>query len=549
MKFLLLLLSLLSFVAFSFAQEQRPLEIPYVADLHCHSSLKPFRQEAHTSIFDGVGCSGDCFNRKRLPLLMKAKNFPIGSQASFSQCQQGKNKVVFLSMHIPEVQMMDIRNIWDFFTSDNRMENFWTRITGFHKDFIRYQLMMYDENEPINYFKELEREYAYLLTQEQHDTGGKFVIARNYQHMKEVLENEPGTIIGIMNLEGMHNLINYQRQKDFWLDSKALNDPTNPEYIKYHKMLEENIKKVKSWGGGEHAPVYATMTHSFWNMVAGQAPVVPKTVRALGLKQRPGLHEGFTELGRSVLEMLLSKENGRRVLPDVKHLSREARKEYYSIWESYRAKGDTFPIIFSHAAVSGIKHLDKKDKEEELVAMDKLHKPYHGYFNRTPLNLCDEDIWNIFRSRGIIGMMMDEKRLLGRRSKTDINKVKKAGDEKALQMEYMKAWMAHVFYIIEQCQSKEAWSMICIGSDFDGVIDSMKAFPNAESFPEMAEVMVEFLRSHENLAVGLDRKKIEKLMYGYEPEELVEMVMYKNIDRFLEKNFAPDKSLVESLSN
>jgi len=38
------------------------MAIPYFADLHCHPSMKPFRQEQVTNIFDTIKIQPSCQN-------------------------------------------------------------------------------------------------------------------------------------------------------------------------------------------------------------------------------------------------------------------------------------------------------------------------------------------------------------------------------------------------------------------------------------------------------------------------------------------------------
>ena len=53
------------------------------------------------------------------------------------------------------------------------------------------------------------------------------------------------------------------------------------------------------------------------------------------LNQNRGMDKGLTELGRHVLRELLSRENGKRIIIDTKHMSVQSRKEYYGFVRNY----------------------------------------------------------------------------------------------------------------------------------------------------------------------------------------------------------------------
>lgn len=519
---------------------QSVIHIPYVADFHCHSSFKPFRQNTPHSLSQPF-TPNLTIDKKDLPLFMKARRYPnCCSQASLEQCKKGSNKVLFLTMYVPEKQMIDFRNIFKLFSNSEKMTNYMSRITGIDKDIMLGYEEEMEKKQSIKYFDELQNEYNYLRKQELSSPKHTFVIARNYKHLKKNLAN-PNTVIGIISLEGLHCLSNHSTEEDLYVSSDIMNNTSHPVYQKYLETYRKNIKTVKQWGGGQHAPVYATLTHSFWNMIAGQAPIVGKPARALAIKQKQGLDESFTAFGKNVLNMLLSTENGRRILPDIKHLNTKSRKEFYGIWENYCAKGDSFPIIFSHATVNGKKYLKgKSDFESPHKKSD-----YRGAFNKGSINLYDEDIYYIHKSKGLIGMMLDKKRLLGKRTKHVVHKAEKKATMEDLAKTYIQVWMGQVFYIVEQCQAKSAWDIICIGSDFDGAISSMETFSNASSYPKMAELLYDFLENGSFDKIGLSREKIETLKFGLSSKLLVEKLMYKNVETFLSQHFAPEEKADE----
>src|SRR5690606_11162602 len=69
--------------------------------------------------------------------------------------------------------------------------------------------------------------------------------------------------------------------------------------------------------------------------------------------QEKGINSSFTPLGLDVLDILLDRNApGRRIYIDVKHMSAQARKEFYSL--RLTRYGSDFPIIMSHGVCNGL---------------------------------------------------------------------------------------------------------------------------------------------------------------------------------------------------
>ncbi|MFN2396624.1 MAG: hypothetical protein ABR597_13160, partial [Bacteroidales bacterium] len=91
---------------------------------------------------------------------------------------------------------------------------------------------------------------------------------------------------------------------------------------------------------------FITLCHHFVNLLAGHAKSFASGTSIMPgmddlLDQRSGKNEGFSKLGRDVMELLLSKSNGRRVLTDVKHMSVNARTEFFKMLDKkYWSKGE-----------------------------------------------------------------------------------------------------------------------------------------------------------------------------------------------------------------
>ena len=137
--------------------------------------------------------------------------------------------------------------------------------------------------------------------------------------------------------------------------------------------------------------------------------------------QKKGLDTGFTSLGKKVLHELLSSKNGKRILIDIRHMSIEARLEYYSLVKKHNKKNpnDRIPIISSHTAVNGFdtiqKSIEKKDNMQKVNSSD---------FFSWGINLSKEEIRIIHESNGIVGVILDKGRHAGTKKLKRINAIK-----------------------------------------------------------------------------------------------------------------------------
>jgi len=75
------------------------------------------------------------------------------------------------------------------------------------------------------------------------------------------------------------------------------------------------------------------------------------------------------------------------------------------------------------------------------------------------------------------------------------------------------------------------WDNICIGSDFDGMITPIEAYPNANSFPKLDRMIYVQLRKRMNTEPFLTHKSDSDI------REITDKIMLKNALRFLEKHY------------
>jgi microsomal dipeptidase-like Zn-dependent dipeptidase len=248
------------------------------------------------------------------------------------------------------------------------------------------------------------------------------------------------------------------------------------------------------------------------------------------LNQKAGKNEGFSQLGRDVTELLLSKENGRRILIDIKHMSIKARLEYFRMLDdNFWSKGEDLPVICSHAALSGYETIEESDKG------DTYRRWRNHYLSRQSINMSNEEARVITQSNGLAGIVLHGGRLPGGHAK---QRMDQSPDDDRLRDESIRLIMSNIFQFVNAAGNKKAWDCLCIGSDMDGVIVPFELYPNYSHIQNLATHFFQFFSRPLDLeGIGMDKDQVKKLMYEYDAEELTEKLMSKNVIDFLEKYF------------
>jgi len=214
-----------------------------------------------------------------------------------------------------------------------------------------------------------------------------------------------------------------------------------------------------------------------------------------------------------------------------------------------------------------IKHPQKKYVE----IAHKIPKGHFGKvtFNPSSINLYDNDIEKIVDSEGIIGLILDE-RVLGDSKNHGYSEyvswaekdlfIKNGVTEKAYengsninvveqeQLEYNAAFkinrtlnaddhadllLNNIFHIVKVINkhkpTTDAWNYICIGTDFDGLINPINICTNISQLFNIEDVLVKNLSG---FALGMG------ITLNDTPQNIANKIMYENGHRFVEKNFA-----------
>ncbi|MBN8787771.1 MAG: membrane dipeptidase, partial [Terrimonas sp.] len=247
------------------------------------------------------------------------------------------------------------------------------------------------------------------------------------------------------------------------------------------------------------------------------------------------------------------------------------------------------PLICTHAGFTGLSYKDipdymmdfKKERGKEysyiLWAKRKIYHTLNGLmtaFNPSSINLYDEDIMAIVRSGGMIGLNLD-KRILGytegdsrpaamnefafeeeyisnaekdvylskRKIGTKVDDfncitmqdVLEGGDvNPALADYHLCHFMSHVLHFIRVVQAagdydiQQALTQICIGSDFDGLINPVWC---CMTVTEINTLKNNFRKRFMSYAQA--NKDMVKLPAGFDIEQFTEQLFFENGKDFI----------------
>ncbi|RYY08670.1 MAG: hypothetical protein EOO04_39660, partial [Chitinophagaceae bacterium] len=200
---------------------------------------------------------------------------------------------------------------------------------------------------------------------------------------------------------------------------------------------------------------------------------------------------------------------GQRVLVDVKHMSELARKEFYAYRNTMHP---AVPIIYSHGAC----------------------QKYYKF----EINLSENDIVEIAKSNGIIGLEIDQRILgyneAGNRFKKWVKNIFKKDSKQKLG--WAEVYWANLLCIAETCYlagfKDDPWKFISIGSDFDGVINPLNEFRTIDKLDDLINSLQEHLRNY-----WQGPSPVIPANCGGAPSDVMYNVGYKNLICFTDAYF------------
>lgn len=529
-----------------------------ISDLHTHPSFKPFhnrneKNNTFQNMWNGVVGRNSYFYKVGALLRGLFKETARDSQSNLNEFISGDLQTACVVVHPiergwffrPDLKKRLIhRLLVRLAVSKGKLKFILASMTGIPLESAsRY----FDEAEtsiPVDYYQEdTYPEYDYMAQQE----GSKATWDHEYiivkDHTGYQAAKNAGKIPLFLSIEGGHALINLTENKMLHLEYDELSQD-QIEHIRLH--LKKNIERVKGQGDDlsfkpEHTPIYLTLSHMYQNFLAGHSRTymeggIGPDIADL-LDQEVGMNAGLTELGREAIDLLISDQNGSRILIDVKHLSVRGRKDYYQI-----ARQHNLPIIASHVAMAGVEDFVDNPK-------DSRKDQKKNYFSRWSINLSDLDARFIHESDGIIGIALHEGRMPGGQAKKRIKKIKKKirkGHEleEILRFQYLKLTMGNIFQIILAIGEKEAWTRIMIGSDYDGIMNPFDIYPKTSSFQRFIYDMEKFLENPKPITVyrggketTLSATEIKDHMFGFTPNQIAKMIAIENFENFIQRHF------------
>jgi microsomal dipeptidase-like Zn-dependent dipeptidase len=391
-----------------------------------------------------------------------------------------------------------------------------------------------------DYFDDLTNEYHWLKKDESKPEGDhSFIIAGGFEDVKNHfgldnnfnIANHESPVVVILTIEGAHSLGCGQE------NTKHI-DPDDLDNIDTQALLtklKQNINIIKNWDGGNHCPLFITFCHHFWNQLCGHSISFAKMANKVMNQDNsanPEYNTPFTKLGMEVLHELVKRnENGKRILIDTKHMTVSARKWYYQF-----ALENDLPVFTSHSASNEIDDLDiSHEKCDSHYNADKKYQKSQT-FNNWDINLTREEIILVVKTGGLIGLNFDQRILTG---KVQLAFVKfrqffscLAGKRRL----WAKPIVNNIIGIVQILatefgpEDNRIWEHITIGSDFDGIINPLHKYNTVEEYASLLPVLCELLRAQRSLEI-LKNKTDEQI------DEIIEGFMFKNVLRFLSKNY------------
>jgi len=465
-----------------------------IVDIHFHPTLKPFGHshdpKENSSDAQSVACIWHSDPPSAIDELDEnVLGFPPYREADFTTLVNGKVNIGVISLYPIETGFVHPQ----LFKPESK--ELIDLITLFGRERVAYL-----QSAEYNYFEDLNSENQFLSSLHNiipKNGTSKYVLASSGVQLASQT-NE--TLRIIVSIEGAHVFCNGHDVEDqtAWAD------------------VDKRIETVKNW---KYPPFFITLCHHFYNGLASHAKSL--FIKVLGtelLDQSRGLDQPvngqkyITDTGYKVIDYLYSTANGKRILIDVKHMCKKTRLEFYA----YRkGKYDSIPLISSHGA---------------LV----------NFYNQN-INLDIDDINEIYNSNGLIGIELDQ-RVIGYNDQHKLNRfwnwllnIFRSTDKKNLV--WAEYFWKNVLAIAERCyeldQNVDPWKIICLGTDFDGIINPLNGFRRSTDLQALSSSLLEYVNDYWEKGNG----KIPKNHLGMTAEDVVGNIMYKNAYDFIVKNY------------
>ena len=433
-------------------------------DIHCHPSLKPysksFKYNPPKQNELDAGRKNSIWHYSPPTVLEKFLNRIVTltkfSQTDMTALAKAKTNIVIVSLYPFEKHFLSKRVFgWKGLT--DVLVNLASSVSQSRIDYVLRH---------TDYFQDLMDEYDFYLqldnmAQKIDGITYTYRVVKDYSEIEQNIQNqtENRKIINIiLSIEGGHA---------FNTGLKMLENTGNREEV------IANVKKVKQW---EHAPLFLTFAHHFYNELCGHSRSIG--IGALKENQDRGLDTDITNLGLEVIDLLLDSAQGRRIFLDVKHMSLASRKTYYQLLDTKYAQED-IPVIASHGGVTGHRSIQTPEVSDYPNDVE--------WFNNISINFYDDELIRIAKSKGIFGIQLDERRI-GSKKAIRKSKIWLPNKRKQLRKKALLVWrqVAYIAQILN-AEGLFSWGIQCIGSDFDGIVDPINGLWTAENMKDLGE--------------------------------------------------------------
>lgn len=483
--------------------------MPSYIDLHCHPSLKPYGKsfKYHPTKQNNLNSgrknsiwhySPPNFLERQVSKLLTLTKF---TQTDITTLAKANCDVVVIALYPFEKHFLKKRMLGFKFPSD-LLVNLAAGVSQKRIDHIRNHNSYYqDLNDEYNYFLQLNN-----FVQKIDNVQYTYRLVSNYGDIKanRAQSSEMRKVISIVvSIEGTHAFeTGLDKDKDTAVEAKVLS----------------HIENVRQW---QHRPVFITLAHHYYNEICGHARSI--SIGAIKKTQDRGINTDITQLGHKVIRKLLDNSQGMRILIDIKHMSTASRISYYQLLDSEFAN-EQIPIIVSHGAVNGKRSMDEPETSDSENSKN---------FMNADINFYDSEIVKIAKSKGIFGIQLDERRIASKRAIAR-SKVYWPSKKRRLKRKSLLIWrqLEHCAFLINKA-NLPCWDTVAIGSDFDGIINPMKGLWTSENMKDIRKHLIfhtsNFLNDHSNTLLPINRVSAE---------EIIDRLLYRNIETFLENNYA-----------
>jgi microsomal dipeptidase-like Zn-dependent dipeptidase len=365
-------------------------------------------------------------------------------------------------------------------------------------------------------FELINEELEWLTTAVSPIPGADFKIVKKASDFDEAEQN---TVFGIIIIEGLHCFFDDPEADD----AKEKFTQNFNAFTNAHTVVSMNIC---------HMQQNQFCNHAYGIQLFNPAVFYPK-------------EQGITKWGNEVINLMISK----KILVDIKHMSLQARLDLYRMFKLPNPQPEYVqPIICTHAGTTGLPIIDRvkyiesipvdKGSVYEVIYLKPKSRFYDDvYHNCSSINLYDEDIENIFLSEGIIGLSFDQ-RILGFADDSGLTNVIVPHDVEYISHqesafffgptpEYLNVWpddtnvwasedfadlepaeypdlqrrflvnnIMHILWVASRHSLigiDKAAKQICIGTDFDGLINAIDCCKDANGLQQLKEDMREDL--------------------------------------------------------